>query len=95
MAELTSTAEAKVDKDEQEESEVPEDDSEQVNSLGYSVAKEPTHPSVPITSLIANYGAADFMPHLTQFLQSSPNTCHTARAPSATLTLPVYRCLTV
>ena len=96
MVELTSVGEAKNDADDDnEESEVPDDDGEQANCLGYSVAKKPAHPSVPIATLIDHYGAVDFIPHLTQFLKSSPHTSHSAKAPVTTSTLPVYKCVTV
>ena len=68
-SELASVAEVKVDgDDEDEELEVQEDDGEQVDSLGFSVAKEPAHPSVSISSHIADYRAADFIPSLTQYM---------------------------
>ena len=81
-SELVSAAEVKVDgDDEDKELEVQEDDGEQVDSLGFSVAKEPAHPSVSISSLIANYGAANFIPSLTQYMRSSPHTSHSAKVP--------------
>ena len=68
-SELVSAAEVKVDgNDEDKELKVQEDDGEQVDSLGFSVVKEPAHPGVSISSLIANYGAADFIPSLTQYM---------------------------
>ena len=96
VAELMSVGEAKNDADDDnEESEVPDDDGEQANCLGYSVAKKPAHLSVPITTLIDHYRAVDFIPHLTQFLKSSLHASRSAKAPVMTSTLPVYKCITV
>ena len=91
-----SAVEVKADGDKVEEDfEVQEDDAEQTNHLGYSVAKVPAHASIPITSLVANYGATDFLLNFMQFLKLSPNTSHSEKAPTVTLGLPVYKCVMV
>lgn len=97
LSELTSAADdARMNEEEEEEdSDIQEDDGEQVESLGFSVAKQPAHPGVSISSLIANYRAIDFIPCLTQYLRSSPHSSRSARAPTTTSTIPVYKCLTV
>ena len=95
MAELTSVAEVKADDDEMDEGpgfEVQEDDTEQTNHLSYSVVKVPAHGSIPTASLVADY---HFLPNFTQLLKLSPNTSHSAKAPTVTLTLPVYKCVMV
>ena len=89
-----SAVEVKADGDKVEEDfEVQEDDAEQTNHLGYSVAKVPAHASIQITSLVANYGATDFLLNFMQFLKLSPNTSHSEKAPTVTLALPVYKCV--
>ena len=55
----------------------------------------PTHASIPITSLVANYRATDFLLNFMQFLKLSPNTSHSAKVPTATLGLPLYKCVMV
>ena len=70
-------------------------DAEQTNHLGYSVAKVPAHANILITSLVANYRTTDSLPNFMQFLKISPNTSHSAKAPTATSVLPAYKCVTV
>ena len=72
-----------------------EDVGEQAVFLGYSVAKLPAYRNVPITDLINNYGADDIITQLTTFLQNSPLTSRSARAPILTSTLSMYKCVTV
>lgn len=93
--ELAAVSEIKPD-DEDEEEEFGEPDSaEQSQGLGYSVAKVPAYPNTTITSIIKKFGAADFIPHLTKFLQTSPLTSRHVSAPVLGTQLPVYKCLTV
>ena len=72
-----------------------EDVSEQAIFLGYSVVKLPAYRNVPVTDLVNNYGADDIITELTNFLQNSPLTSHSAWAPILTLTLSVYKCVTI
>ena len=96
MAELMSAVEVKANDDKVDEDfEIQEDNAEQTNHLSYSVAKVPAHASILITSFVADYRAADFLPNFVQFLKLSPNTSHSAKAPTATLALPVYKCVMV
>ena len=68
-----SAVEVKADDDKVEgDFEVQEGDAEQTNHLGYSVAKVPAHANIPITSLVANYGATDFLLNFMQFLNCPP-----------------------
>ena len=83
-----STVEVKADDDKVvEDFEVQENDAEQTNHLGYSVAKVPAHANILITLLVANYRTTDFLPNFMQFLKISPNTSHSAKAPTATSAL--------
>ena len=60
------------------------------------IEKHPAYSQLPITSLVGDFGAVDFIPHLTNFLRHLPQTSHTtAKAPSLTTDLPGYKCLTV
>ena len=69
LSELNSTVdEARMSDDDEEDSEAQDNDGEQVKSLGFPVVKQPTHPGVSISSLIANYGVIDIIPCLTQYL---------------------------
>lgn len=96
LSELNSMVdEARMSDDEEEDSEAQDNDGEQVESLGFSVAKQPAHPGVSISSLIANYGTINIIPCLTQYLRSSPHSSRSARVPTIASTLPVYKCLTV
>jgi hypothetical protein len=72
-----------------------EDVGEQAIFLGYSVAKLPAYRNVVVADLVNNYGADDIITQLTNFLQSSPLTSRSARAPILTSTLSVYKCVTV
>ena len=91
-----SAVEVKADDDKVvEDFEVQENDAEQTNHLGYSVAKVPVHASILITSLVANYRTTDFLPNFMQFLKFSFNTSHSAKAPTTTSALPVCKCVIV
>lgn len=71
------------------------DEAEWKEHLGYSITKGPLYSYLPAQALIEDFRAVGFIPHLTTFLQQSPQTSHTARALSPNTHLPVYRCLTV
>ena len=71
------------------------DEAERKEHLGYSITKGPSYSYLPAQALIEDFRAVGFIPHLTTFLQQSPQTSHTARALSPNTHLPVYRCLTV
>ena len=83
------------DDDDDDDSEGQEDDGEQVESLGFLVAKQLAHPGVSISLLIANYGVINIILCLTQYLKSSPHSSQSARVPTIASTLPVYKCLMV
>jgi len=94
--ELRVVSESKDEEEEEEEEVEDEDVEEQTESLGYSIAKHPAYVQLPISSLVGDFGAIEFIPLLTNFLCRSPQTsCTTARAPSLTTELPVYKCFTV
>jgi hypothetical protein len=88
----------KVDDDDADDEELDADDGDQADGLGYSVAKEPAYPQTPILSLITDFGATDFLPHLQSFLCASPFTSHSAlnilpshAVPAHSTTLPLAR----
>ena len=68
---------------------------EQVAFLGYTVAKVPTYCSVHLSDLVDQYGTDDIVSQLTNFLQRSPLTSRSARLPSLTSAVSVYKCVTV
>ena len=68
------------------------DSPKQSGGLGYTVAKEPC---TPVSSIVTDFGAIDFLPHLHTFLCTSPNTSHSSIALTLNTQLPVYKCLTV
>ena len=94
--ELRVVSESMDDEEEEEEEVEDRDVEEQTESLGYSIAKHPAYPHLPISSLVGDFGAIEFIPLLTNFLCRSPQTSRTtARVPSLTTELPVYKCFTV
>jgi hypothetical protein len=98
-SELQGSLEVKEDTNEHGDVEDDEDGDEDIGEeaifLGYSVAKLPAYRNVPITNLVNNYGADNIITQLTNFLQNSPLTSRSARAPILTSTLSVYKCVTV
>jgi len=46
------------------------DSPDQFGGLGYSVAKAPAYPQTCVSSLVNDFGAANFLPHLHTFLQN-------------------------
>ena len=94
--ELRVVSESKDDEEEEEEEVEDRDVEEQTESLGYSIVKHPAYLHLPISSLVGDFGAIEFIPLLTNFLRRSPQTSHTTtRVPSLTTELPVYKCFTV
>jgi hypothetical protein len=83
------------DEDEEKEAEADEDDFEQVNSIGYSVAKVPAYAHVPIISILSDFGAADFLPSLENFLRMSPHTSRSAPKLLPNTVLSLYKCMIV
>jgi hypothetical protein len=94
--ELKAVSESKEDEDDGEEDEIEEgDDEEQSAHQGYSIAQRPAYSQLPVASLIGDFGAMDFIAHLTTFLRRSPQTSRTARIPLLSTHLPVFKCFTV
>jgi hypothetical protein len=93
LAELSVVSEVKEDDD--DEGYDDDDNIDQFGGLGYSIAKEPAYPRTRISSLVTDFGAADFLPHFYTFLRSSPHTSRSAMTPTLNTQLPVYKCLTV
>jgi Plavaka transposase len=94
--ELRAVSESKEDEDDGEEDEIEEgDDEEQSTHRGYSIAQRPAYSQLPIASLVEDFGAVDFLAHLTTFLRRSPQTSRTARIPLLSTHLPVFKCFTV
>jgi hypothetical protein len=94
--ELRVVSESKDDEEEEEEEVEDRDVEEQTESLGYLIVKHPAYAQLPISSLVGDFGTIKFIPLLTNFLRRSPQTSRTtARAPSLTTKLPVYKCFTV
>ena len=87
-------SESKEDKDDGEEDEI-DDDEEQSTCQGYLIAQHPAYSQLPIAALVEDFGAADFIAHLTTFLRRSPQTSRTARTPLLSTHLPVFKCFTV
>ena len=72
--------ESKEAEDNGKEDEIEEgDDEEQSMCQGYSIAQHPAYSQLPIALLIEDFGATDFIAHLTTFLCHSPQTSHTER----------------
>jgi len=99
-AEILAVSETKDEEDEEDEeddenADADADDSEQTVRLGYSVAKTPAYPQVPITSIVTDFGATDFLPALHTFLRTSPHTSRSAVLPLTSTRLSLYKCLTV
>jgi len=94
FSELTMVSELNEGDDEDNEDD-DQDSADQFGGLGYSVAKTPAYPSTRISSLITDFGAVDFLPHLHTFLCTSPYTSCSAIAPTPNTQLSVYKCLTV
>jgi hypothetical protein len=79
IMELTAVSESKKAEDNNgDDEELDADDGDQAEGLGYSVAKEPAYPQTPISSLITDFGATDFLPRLQSFLRASPFTSPSA-----------------
>ena len=97
LAELSVVSESK-DSEENDDDDDDDDDPDspdQSGGLGYTVAKEPAYPRTRISSLVADFGAVDFLLHLHTFLRTSPHASHSTIAPTLNTPLPVYKCLTV
>lgn len=99
-AELLAVSETKDDEEDDDDDgddnvNTDADDSEQTVGLGYSVAKTPAYPQVPITLIVTDFGATDFLPALQMFLRTSPRTSRSAILPLASTRLSLYKCLTV
>lgn len=96
LMELTAVSEYKnVDDDDGDDEELDADDGDQAEGLGYSVAKEPAYPRTPISSLITDFGATDFLPRLQSFLRASPFTSRSALDILPSTRIAVFKCLTV
>src|ERR1700683_5681202 len=94
--ELQAVLESKEDEDDGEEDEIEEgDDEDQSTRQGYSIAQHPAYSQLPIASLVEDFGAVDFLRHLTTFLRARPRTSRTARIPLFSTHLPVFKCFTV
>jgi len=97
-AELRAVSESKDegdDDDDEEEEEEDPDDPEHATNIGYSIAKALAYPHVAITSIISDFGAADVLPTLEEFLCTSPHTSHSIHIPLPSTELPLYKCMTV
>jgi hypothetical protein len=96
LMELTAVSKYKtVDDDDADDEELDADDGDQAGGLGYSVAKEPAYPRTPISSLITDFGATNFLPHLQSFLRASPFTSHSTLDILPSTRIAVFKCLTV
>lgn len=95
ISEVTVISEMHMVDDDEEVDEDEEGNSDQTQSLGYSIAKNPSYPHLSINSLIADFGAVDFLPCLINFLCTSPFTLHSARIPVLATTLPVHKQFTI
>jgi hypothetical protein len=67
----------------------------ELGGLGYSITKEPVRPRTHVSSLVNDFGAAEFLPHLHTFLRTSPHTSCSVIAPTLNTQLPIYKCLMV
>jgi hypothetical protein len=94
--ELRAVSESKEDEDDGNEDKIEEgDDKEQSAHQGYSIAQCLAYSQLPIALLVEDFGAVDFLVHLTTFLHRSPQTSCTARIPLLSTHLPVFKCFTV
>lgn len=94
VAELSAVSEITAD-DEEEEDINNDADGPQTLGIGYTIAKEPAYHQMRISTIIDNFGAVDFVPHLLKFLRESPLTSRSVFLPSAATCLPVYKCMTI
>jgi len=96
IMELTAISKSKKNDDENEHDElVDADDLDQVEGLGYLVAKEPAYPHTSISSLMMDFGATDFLPQLQHLLRSSRLSSHSTLEILPSTQLPIFKCLTV
>ena len=94
--ELQAVSESKEDEDDGNEDEIEEGDNEEPRAhQGYLIAQCLAYSQLPITSLVKDFGAMDFLVHLTTFLHRSPQTSCTARIPLLSTHLPVFKCFNV
>lgn len=95
VAELTAVSESKEEDEELEDEADGSDNSEQDLQLGYSIAKQAAYSRIKISTMIDDFGAADFLLHFTKFLQDSPHTLQSASAPQLHTRLDSFKCFTV
>src|SRR5882762_11744968 len=73
--ELQAVSESKEDEDDGNEDEIEEGDNKEPRAhQGYLIAQCLAYSQLPITSLVKDFGAMDFLVHLTTFLHCSPQT---------------------
>ncbi|KAF8157857.1 hypothetical protein B0H34DRAFT_656376, partial [Crassisporium funariophilum] len=77
------------DDGEEEDTKHPQD--QIISAPVYTIAKEPALPQVTVQSITQDFGAEDFLTHLTAFLQE--RSIASRIAPSDDSTFPVYHCL--
>ena len=95
IMELTAISESKKHEDDECDELVDADNVDQVEGLGYSIAKRPAYPRTSISSLVTDFGAIDFLPRLQSLLRSSHPTSHSTPEVLLSTQLPVFKCLTV
>ncbi|KIM71945.1 hypothetical protein PILCRDRAFT_16583 [Piloderma croceum F 1598] len=94
--EFQAVSESKEDEDNGEEDKIEEGDNEEQSAhQGYSITQRLAYSQLPIASLVKDFGAMDFLAHLTTFLRCSPQTSHTARILLLSTHSPVFKCFTV
>ncbi|KZP07594.1 hypothetical protein FIBSPDRAFT_901912 [Athelia psychrophila] len=102
IGDLTFVSDSKPSEDDEDEDEDKSQDdlnsseSEQLvrRKIGYSIAKQPAYPHLPIHDIIEQFGTTDLLPSLTKYLH--PSTCGRLSIPDLILTtkLSVYKCFT-
>jgi hypothetical protein len=92
-SELQAVSESKEDEDDGDEDKIEEGDDKEQSA--YLIAQRPAYSQLPIAWLVKDFGAVDFLAHLTTFLRRSLQTSRTARIPLLSTHLPVFKCFTV
>jgi hypothetical protein len=98
VAELAKVADDDIDDEEDEGNEGHEEEDDEVaegehSTNTYVVAKKPGFPNTPVTSIINDFGATDFLPHLDSFLRTKSIVSPTF--PAMNSTFPVYKRMTL
>lgn len=70
-------------------------DGDAMELAGYSIAKRPGLPHMPVATIEAQYGATDFLYYVEQFLRTSSSSSPSIHVPGHETSFDVYKCFTV